>query len=424
VAAVARQVLDGVAGGRLSRLPVTLRFWDGSELRSDGNAVVIVRDPAAVLHLLHAPGQLGLSRAWVDGSLDVEGDLETVLRARGFFRGVRLSAADRARLGMAALQVLGVRLLRRPTVPTIEARPRGRRRSLTRDRQAVRHHYDISNRFYRMVLGPTMVYSCAYFATPDDSLELAQERKLDLICSKLRLTQDERLLDIGCGWGSLLIHAAARYGVSGVGVTLSKPQAQLARQRVAEAGVQDRVEIRVQDYRQVGDGPFDKIASVGMYEHVGRGELGRYVHGVAGLLRPGGLFLNHGITRVAPHRPGPDPFIGRYVFPEGELHPVTDILIAMQGAGMEVRDVESLREHYPMTLRRWLANLAAHREEAIAEVGPQRERVWRLYMLGSALGFESSEISVYQVLAVLSGADHGLPLERSQLLGGARHRAT
>jgi cyclopropane-fatty-acyl-phospholipid synthase len=424
VAAVARQVLDEVAGARLSRLPVTLRFWDGSELRSDGNAVVIVRDPAAVLHLLHAPGQLGLSRAWVDGSLDVEGDLETVLRARGFFRGVRLSAADRARLGMAALQVLGVRLLRRPTVPTIEARPRGRRRSLTRDRQAVRHHYDISNRFYRMVLGPTMVYSCAYFATPDDSLELAQERKLDLICSKLRLTQDERLLDIGCGWGSLLIHAAARYGVSGVGVTLSKPQAQLARQRVAEAGVQDRVEIRVQDYRQVGDGPFDKIASVGMYEHVGRGELGRYVHGVAGLLRPGGLFLNHGITRVAPHRPGPDPFIGRYVFPEGELHPVTDILIAMQGAGMEVRDVESLREHYPMTLRRWLANLAAHREEAIAEVGPQRERVWRLYMLGSALGFESSEISVYQVLAVLSGADHGLPLERSQLLGGARHRAT
>jgi cyclopropane-fatty-acyl-phospholipid synthase len=199
-------------------------------------------------------------------------------------------------------------------------------------------------------------------------------------------------------------------------VTLSEPQAQLARQRVAQLGLENRVQIRVQDYREVADGPFDKIASVGMYEHVGRDELGRYAQAIAKLLRPGGLFLNHGITRLAPHAPEPDPFISRYVFPDGELHPVTDVMSAMQAAGLEVRDVESLREHYALTLRRWLVNLAANRDEAIAEAGTQRERVWRLYMLGSALGFEAAEISVYQVLAARPGAPHSLPLDRAELL--------
>ena len=217
----------------------------------------------------------------------------------------------------------------------------GRRKSPARDRAAVRHHYDVSNRFYRLVLGPSMVYSCAYFATPNDTLEAAQERKLDLICKKLQLTEGERLLDIGCGSGSLLIHAASRYGVSGVGVTLSEPQAQLARERVAHAGLEDRVEIRVQDYREIGDGPFDKIASVGMYEHVGRNELGRYVGAAVNLLRAGGLFLNHGITRLIHHRPEPDPFISRYVFPDSELHPVTDVMNAMQAVRLEIRDAES-----------------------------------------------------------------------------------
>ena len=422
VAAVARRVLNDVADGRLSRPQVTLRFWDGSELPSDGAAAVVVRDPAAVVHLLRAPGQLGLARAWVDGSLDVDGDLEAVLEARRAFTGVHLSAADRARLGIAALRIVGARLLRRPPIPAIEARLRGRRQSLARDRDAVRHHYDVSNRFYRLVLGPTMVYSCAYFASPNDTLEAAQERKLDLICRKLHLTEGERLLDIGCGWGSLPMHAAADYGVTAVGVTLSEAQAQLARARVAQLGLQDRVEIRVQDYREVADGPFDKIASVGMYEHVGRAELGRYAQAVMKLLRPGGLFLNHGITRLVPHAPEPDPFITRYVFPDGELHPVTDIMSAIQAASAEIRDAESLREHYALTLRRWVANLAANRNEAIAEVGPERERVWRLYMLGSALGFEASEISVHQVLAARPGARHGLPLDRAELLRGARRK--
>jgi cyclopropane-fatty-acyl-phospholipid synthase len=416
-AAIAQSLLNDVADGRLARLPLAIRFWDGSVLPGDASdaATVVIRDPTALVHLLRAPGQLGLARAWVDGSLDAEGDLEAVLRARNAFAGIRFSAADRARMARAAVTILGTHLLHPPRVPEIEARLSGHRHWLSRDRAAVRHHYDVSNRFYRMVLGPSMVYSCAYFASRADTLEIAQQRKLDLICRKLRLREGERLLDIGCGWGSLVIHAAARYGVTAVGVTLSEPQAQLARERAATAGLQDRVQIRVQDYREVTDGPFDKIASVGMYEHVGRAQLSRYAHVVATLLRPGGLFLNHGITRLLPHQPEADPFIARYVFPDGELHPIADVLSAMQSATLEVRDVESLRDHYGLTLRRWVANLAAHRRDAIAEVGSQRERVWRLYMLGSALGFESGEISVHQVLAARPGAPHGLPLDRAEM---------
>jgi cyclopropane-fatty-acyl-phospholipid synthase len=414
VAAVAERLLSSVGDGRLARPPITVRFWDGSELGAAANrpAAVVLRDPAAFVHMLRAPGQLGLARAWVDASLDVEGDLEVVLRTRKAFARVDLTFADRARLARGAVQVLGTRLLRPPPIPAIEARLSGRRHWIARDRAAVRHHYDVSNRFYELVLGPTMVYSCAYFATPDDTLEAAQERKLDVICRKLHLRKGERLLDIGCGWGALVMHAATHYGVRGVGVTLSEPQANLARERVARAGLSERVEIRVQDYREIHDAPFDKIASVGMYEHVGRAELAHYADTVARLLRPGGLFLNHGITRLVPHAPEPDPFISRYVFPDGELHPLADVVGALQSASLEVRDIESLRDHYGLTLRRWGANLAAHRDEAIGEVGPQRERVWRLYMLGSALGFEAGEISVHQVLAARPGAPHGLPLTR------------
>jgi cyclopropane-fatty-acyl-phospholipid synthase len=394
---------------------VTLRFWDGSEIEGQSSATVLLRDPAAIAHLVRAPNQLGLARAWVDGTLDVDGDLEEVLGARSRFHGIRLSVVDRVRLAAAAIRVAGARLIRPPRIPAIEARVGGRRHSLTRDREAVRHHYDVSNRFYRLVLGPSLVYSCAYFSSPDDTLEEAQERKLDLICRKLNLAEGERLLDVGCGWGSLLIHAAEHYGARGVGVTLSEPQAALARERVAQAGLTGKIEIRVQDYREVADGPYDKIASVGMYEHVGRDELGHYVQTAMDLLRPGGLFLNHGITRLAPHAPEPDPFITHYVFPDGELHPVTDVMVAMQAAGLEIRDAESLREHYALTLRRWVANLTANREQAIAEVGAPRERVWRLYMLGSALGFEAAEIGIYQVVAARPGGEHGLPLERARL---------
>src|SRR4051795_6762351 len=273
---VASAVQDALNAAGIPELPVTLRFWDGSVL--DGGAPVIeVRDPAAFAHILHAPGQMGLARAWVSGALDVEdvGDLEAILRLRSF--KVELTPRDIARLFAAAVKIVGPAIIKKPPVPEIEA-PRRRRglHSLARDKAAIRHHYDVSNAFYELILGPSMVYSCAYFAEAGESLEAAQARKLDLICRKLRLAHGERLLDIGCGWGSLLIHAAQWYGVRGVGVTLSAEQAAYARTRVEALGLSDRIEIRVLDYRELADGPFDKIASVGMYEHVGRGELDRY----------------------------------------------------------------------------------------------------------------------------------------------------
>jgi cyclopropane-fatty-acyl-phospholipid synthase len=421
VANAVREALAGIAGGRLQALPVTLKFWDGSTLAGESaTPVTVVRSPRALAYLLRAPNQVGLARAWVTGSLDVEGDLEAVLGVRDRFQGIALSAVDRLKLIAAAARAVPSVLVARAPVPAIEASPRGRRHSLLRDRRAVRHHYDVSNDFYRLALGPSLTYSCAYFRTSRDTLECAQERKHELICRKLRLAPGERLLDIGCGWGSLLLHAAARHGVRGIGVTLSEPQAVLARQRIHDQGLSGAVEIRVADYREITDGPFDKIASVGMYEHVGRAELARYADTVAALLRPGGLFLNHGITRLASEPPGSDTFISRYIFPDGELHPVTEIETAMRSAALEVRDVESLREHYPLTLRRWLANLEANRDTASAIAGEDRYRAWRLYMLASAKGFEDGEISVYQVLAARLGSEHPLPLDRDELLMPAR----
>jgi cyclopropane-fatty-acyl-phospholipid synthase len=417
VATSVRGAIGAIAGGRLRVLPLTLRFWDGSTLPGESDSTVVaVRSPEALAYLLRAPNQVGLARAWVTGALDVEGELEAVLATRERFHGIAVSTADRLRLIAAALRAVPSVLLARAPVPAIEAMPRGRRHSLARDRKAVRHHYDVSNDFYRLVLGPSLVYSCAYFETPADTLESAQERKHELICRKLRLAPAERLLEIGCGWGSLLLHAADRHGTRGVGVTLSDSQAEVARRRIREAGLSDLIEIRVCDYREVTDGPFDKVVSVGMYEHVGRAELDRYAGTVAGLLRPGGLFLNHGIARLASERPDSDTFISRYIFPDGELHPVTAIQAAMQSAGMEVRDVESLREHYPITLRRWLANLELNRAEATELVGEERERAWRLYMLASAQAFEDGDITVYQVLAARLGSDHDLPLDRAELL--------
>jgi cyclopropane-fatty-acyl-phospholipid synthase len=425
VASEADRAVREVTRGKLAHPPVPVRFWDGSQLGGggDGNGdgpVVVADDHRAVSHLLYQPGQLGLARAWVDGSLTVHGDLEQVRAKRRQLEGIRLSALDRVRLVWAALRMAGPPVLRRPPIPSIEARVRGRRHSLERDRSAVRHHYDVSNDFYRLVLGPTMVYSCAYFHSEADSLEVAQERKLDLICRKLQLAPGDRLLDVGCGWGSLVLHAAARYGVRAVGVTLSEPQARLARERAREQGLSHRVDIRVADYRELAGEQFDKIASVGMYEHVGRAELKEYVGRIAALLRPGGLFLNHGITRLYSQAPTSDTFITRYVFPDGELHPISDLTEAMQAAGFEVRDTESLRDHYPLTLRRWVANLLEHREQATAIAGPERVRAWHLYMLGSAQGFEDEDIAIYQVLSVRHGAPGNLPLDRMELLADAR----
>ena len=292
------------------------------------------------------------------------------------------------------------------------------------------HHYDVSNRFYEMILGPSMTYSCAVFASPDDPLEIAQTSKVDLIAKKLGLSEGDRLLDIGCGWGTMAIHAARTYGARVVGVTLSEPQARYAAERARREGVDDLVEFRVQDYRDVNDGPYDAVSSIGMSEHVGRRSLATYTQQIFDLLRPGGRFLNHAIGRPVSFEEDPDPsraaetwrqvkvavgprgpsrihspFIERYVFPDGELHEVGTMVSFFQGHGFEVRHVESLREHYALTLRQWISNLLKRYDEAVEEVGEQRARVWRLYMSGSAVGFERHHLEIHQILSVR--ADHG-----------------
>jgi cyclopropane-fatty-acyl-phospholipid synthase len=345
----------------------------------------------------------------------VEGDLEKVVGLRRSFYGVSLSPRDRLLAATAAWRIAGASALRRPAPLASEIAISGRRHSQRRDSQAVRHHYDVPDAFYRQVLGPSMVYSCAYFDTPQDSLEAAQERKLDLICRKLRLRPGDRLLDIGCGWGSLILHAASRYGVEAVGVTLSPAQAAVARRRIEEAGLTVACDIRVADYRELIGGGFDAVASVGMYEHVAGSDYAAYAGTVAGLLAPGGRFLNHGIAHI---KPGPDhdrTFMRRFVFPDAELKPVSQIVRALEEAGLELRDIESLREHYELTLRRWLANLEANREAAIRAGGAERERVWRLYMTGAADAFRTAEITIFQSLVVRPGADHRLPLTRRWL---------
>ena len=392
--------------------PLGLRFWDGSELPGPpGAPTIVVNSPRAIARVIHERSELGFGRAWVAGELDVEGDLGETLKLTDHFRGLRTSKADLVEALRAARRIDALPL-RNPEPPQAEARLKGRLHSLRRDKQAIEHHYDVSNRFYELVLGPTMVYSCAYFAHEDESLDDAQTRKLDVVCRKLNLQPDERLLDVGCGWGSLVIHAAAHYGVRAVGVTISPAQAHLARERVREAGLADRVEIRLADYRETSDGPYDKIASVGMVEHVGTKQLPAYFAHLRELLKPGGVLLNHGIVRPREQKRNPKSFAWRYVFPDGELQTLSHVLTEMEKAGFEPRDAESLREHYGLTLRAWYANQLANQEEATREAGEQRERVWRLHNIGAALGFERGDISVHQVVAVAPGAKHGLPLVR------------
>jgi cyclopropane-fatty-acyl-phospholipid synthase len=275
----------------------------------------------------------------------------------------------------------------------------------------------VGNEFYEIVLGPAMTYSCAYFERPDMSLADAQAAKHDLVCRKLGLPDLEspRLLDVGCGWGSLAMHAAAHHGARAVGITISQEQAERARARVEAAGLEDRVEIRLQDYRDLGGEEFDAISSIGMFEHVGRERMAEYFTTLHGLLRPEGRLLNHAISSIGGSRLKRRSFTGRYVFPDGELLDVSDTAGAMEAAGFEVRDVHSLREHYAQTLRCWVANLEADWDRAVALVGEARARVWRLYMAGSAIGFDDGGVSIHQVLGVVPGpgGTSGMPRVRS-----------
>jgi cyclopropane-fatty-acyl-phospholipid synthase len=398
-------------------LPIAVRAYDGSRLGpADAPATLLVRSPVVFRRLITAPGELGLGRAYVAGELDVEGDLYAALATlrdrfpdlrafgpRQWAEVLRLAGSSALRTGFGAL-----------AVPPEEARLGGVRHSKERDAAAIAHHYDVSNAFYRIVLGPSMTYSCAVWEHEDVPLEDAQAAKYELVCRKLGLEPQMRLLDVGCGWGGMVVHAAANHGVRAVGVTLSRRQAEWAEKAVAEAGLADRVEIRYQDYRDVRDGPFDAISSIGMFEHVGLSQLRVYFGGLRRLLRPGGRLLNHAIARppnAGRTRFQPNSFIDRYVFPDGELHEVGNVVSTMQRTGYEVRHVESLREHYALTLRAWVSNLETGWDDAVAEVGPGRARVWRLYMAASALNFEAGRTQVHQVLAVRSdGGRSGLPL--------------
>ncbi|WP_393058588.1 class I SAM-dependent methyltransferase [Streptomyces sp. LN549] len=392
-------------------LPVRIRAWDGSESGPPGAPALVIRNRRALRRLLWKPGELGLARAWVAGELDIEGDLYAALDlmagliwerggdAKDSVHPVRDPKLRAAAKGL--LQLAGP--WPPPPPPPEEVRRRtGTLHTKRRDKEAISHHYDVGNDFYELVLGPSMVYSCAYWED-GGNLEDAQRDKLDLVCRKLALKQDDRLLDVGCGWGSMAIHAAREYGARVTGVTLSVEQAAFARKRIAEEGLTDRIEIRVQDYRDVRDGPYDAISSIGMAEHVGSVQYREYADDLYALLKPGGRLLNHQIAR-RPERDESayhvDEFIDAYVFPDGELAPVGRTVATLEEAGFETRDVESLREHYALTLRRWVANLERDWDRAVRMTTPGRARVWRLYMAASALSFEHNKIGVNQILAV------------------------
>jgi cyclopropane-fatty-acyl-phospholipid synthase len=405
-------------------MPWGVRCWDGSEAPGPpGAPTLVVTSPRALRRLVYSRDELGLARAYVSGEVEVEGDLFRMLAFPD-------SLIDRPTLQLdwSALRPLVGDLVRTGVLgmpvppPPEESRLRGFRHSLRRDRAAISHHYDVGNDFYALLLGPTMVYSCAYFATPATTLDDAQRAKLDLVCRKLELRPGMRLLDVGCGWGSLVLHAAAVYGVQAVGVTISPEQADLARRRVKEAGLDDRVEIRFQDYREVADGPYDAVASVGMAEHVGHAQLPAYAATLHGLLAPGGRLLNHAIA----HGPDAGPtsresrsFVNRYVFPDGELQTLSDHVGFLERAGFEVRDVEGLREHYALTCRAWVANLEARWADAVRVVPPARARVWRLYVAGAALAFERRRIGVDQIVATRAGTARtgSWPLRRPDWAG-------
>jgi len=392
-------------------------FWDGTTCGpSDAPGSVRVVSPAALRRLLWAPGQLGLARAYVAGELDFEGDLFALL---GALRDVapadlRFGAQVVPAVVRAAAR-LGV-VGRPPEPPPEEHRPRGRRHSLRRDARSISHHYDVSGEFYRIVLGPAMTYSCARFVDRHTTLAEAQEAKHELICRKLGLHErsEARLLDVGCGWGSLALHAASRHGARVVGVTISAEQMTAARERVRAAGLAGRVEIRLQDYRTLSGETFDAISSVGMFEHVGSERAAEYFSTLYGLLAPRGRLLNHAISAAGGSRLGGRSFMARYVFPDGELIDVGDVVLGMERAGFEVRDVESLREHYARTLRAWVTNLEADWDRAVALAGMARARIWRLYMAASAVGFEDGGVAIHQVLGTKTDDDgrSGMPRTR------------
>jgi len=380
--------------------PFSIEFWDGSRVPStNGDSLTFsVRSPKAVAHLIRAPGQLGIGRAYVSGVLEPD-DLDAAMGLIDHWRPPPIDVRTQARLVIAAAR--GAGLTMPPRAPKAELSPRGKLHSKARDARAVRHHYDVSNEFFSLFLDKSMTYSCAIFSRGAQTLEAAQEEKLDLVCRKLDLSEGDRVLDVGSGWGSFGIHAAQRYGARVVGITLSEPQAILARERAAEAGVSDKVEFRVMDYRDLAGERFDAIASIGMVEHVGEERIDLYARRLSELLRPGGRLLNHGISRLRHSDPPAGDFSERYVFPDGETLHLSRVQLALERAGFETEHIEGFREDYAETLRHWIERLDQHLPRAEQLAGGERLRVWRLYLRAARNGFLTRHISVYQVKCLL-----------------------
>jgi cyclopropane-fatty-acyl-phospholipid synthase len=392
-------ILASVVGATSS---LRVEAFDGSVSGpQDADITLHIRSPRALARLASAPGSLGLARAYVTEELDVEGDLYEALVA---LADVTLHSIPRREQVRLARKLLPYWREHHVPPPDLEARPRGLLHSKRRDSKAISHHYDVSNRFYEWVLGPSMTYTCACYPRPDASLEEAQKTKYELVARKLALRSGMQLLDVGCGWGGMVRHAAAEHGVRALGVTLSREQAAWGQAEIERQGLGHLAEVRHLDYRDVPDGTYDAISSIGLTEHIGSANLASYFSSMHAKLRPEGRMLNHCITKPYTERKRhTDPFISRYVFPDGELEPVGLLVSEMNDAGFEVRHSENLREHYALTLRDWGANLERHWDSAVAEVGIGRARVWRLYMAACRLGFERDNIQLHQVLGVKLG---------------------
>ena len=409
------EVFERVAG---PDAPVGFSAFDGSEAGpTDSPVKIAVKSPTAVSYLAQAPGALGLARAYVSGHLDVVGDMYTALSRMAHAQDLDTRLKDRLKLlsSLGGPKVLFPRVPPPPQEVRVNSRwLSGRRHSKQRDASAIHHHYDVSNTFYEWVLGPSMAYTCACYPSAEATLEQAQATKFDLVARKLGLKPGMKLLDVGCGWGGMVMHAAREYGVHALGVTLSAEQASWAQRAIKERGLSDLAEVRHLDYREVGETGFDAVSSIGLTEHIGKGQLPSYFSFLYGKLVPQGRLLNHCITR--PDNTGParvtDGFIYRYVFPDGELEGPGYLRSLMHDNGFEVRHQENLREHYAKTLAAWCDNLDSHWDEAVAEVGEGTARVWRLYMAGSRLGFERNQIQLHQILGVKLGpaGESGLPL--------------
>ncbi|MDS1271149.1 class I SAM-dependent methyltransferase [Lipingzhangella sp. LS1_29] len=408
------EIFERVVGPESS---VAFRAYDGSTAGpQDADVTVVVRTPVALHYLAQAPGALGLTRAYVSGHLDLEGDMYTALRRMS---DVALDGAFT--LGDVARIVRSVgweKFVNRVAPPPQEVQPRrllgrGIRHSKARDAEAIHHHYDVSNAFYELVLGPSMTYTCAVYPDADASLEQAQFHKHDLVARKLGLESGMRLLDVGCGWGGMVMHVAREYGVRALGVTLSAQQAEWAQERIEKEGLSHLAEVRHMDYRDVPDGTYDRVSSIGLTEHIGKRNVPDYFASLHAKLRPGGRLLNHCITRPDNHSPAMrrNGVINRYVFPDGELEGPGWLQTQMNEAGFEIRHQENLREHYALTLRDWCANLERNWDEALGEVDIGTARVWRMYMAGSRLGFERNVVQLHQILGVkLDGTESRMPL--------------